>query len=119
MKPVEAEIVTESIVVNTEFTPNISFADISLGSEKEKEKEKENNTKLGTHTKQFEVRPRSVSCAASLYCNHIEKAFLVNSPRSGYNMVHNSCRMQAFSNSTEVKRYTLQTSAVNSHTKQG
>ena len=103
---------------NTEFTPNISFADISLRSE-EAEKEKEKATMQGSQVRQFEFRPRSISCAASLHCNHIEKAFLINSPGRGDYLGHNSCKMQGYSNSIEVKRFVMEKGAMTGRTRHG
>lgn len=98
IKPTEAEIVTESVVEITEFTPNISFADVSLRSNEE-ESEKNLPKEDSSH---YIVRPRSTSCSTLLFCNHIEKAFLVTSPNKIFNTGSNSCRERPCLDSFDV-----------------
>ena len=101
-RPLEIEIVTESVVEHTQMTPNLSFADISLQS-----KEEENNISIKQNVSfNFSQRARSTSCT-NLFYNRIENAFLMTSPNKISSTVSSNNNFNPSAYSIELTQFSL------------
>ena len=77
-----------------EISPNISFADMSIGS-----KHHFDACAEVMHTDELNFtmsqRLRSTSCNSLRYSTHIESAFLMTTPIMGTSIVSNSCNLKS------------------------
>ena len=77
-----------------EISPNISFADMSIGSRHNFDAAVEvMNTDELNFTKS--QRLRSTSCNSLRYSTHIESAFLMTTPIAGTSIVSSSCNLKS------------------------